>query len=548
MSDSAALNHDPSSIKGSSQDSGSRYLSLINGVMKRLSRPTTLLIALFALTTWAYLAITIPINDDEAVHYQPIFCLMYPFSNLSAFAERCESLELQIFGRWLPLRAYTYIGCSSAIFFFPIWWLFNDPLAIRIWTGILWVANGVLLSRILRIPWALSVTTIMLSTPVLAQHVVDTGPTSFQFLMIELVILSCLKALGSRGIFLACGLGILSGLLAFLAVEQKAFAVYGAPFAMYLLLAGYLRRVWTDRLINRIVRFICFSVGATAIFAPLTYTLFYSLAKYGGRYIDVMRNAARPLSFGQIEQWQKHFQDLVNRFAFMPGAYFHRNYNSVMVPDYPLNYTTAPFTVLVATGLICSIIFIFSRKWRELSLLLLAGLLSFIDLVLIARSDSSWAGHHIIFANIVIIVGVATALASLSRRLIPIMVPAICYILYVNLHPAWYISLTNPTDISDRSRDQILKIVNEDDFASRHLVLHISWGAYFIDSLIGPPSQAVAREKEITPAVRKLAADNHRLLAVVKLHQDGWEKTEEAVGLSLIAAPENGRWELWAER
>jgi hypothetical protein len=473
---------------------------------------------------------------------------MYPFSNLSAFAERCESIELFLFGRWLPLRSYTYLGSSSAFLFFPFWSLIHDPIVVRIFSGILWFANGYLISRCVRVNWIIIMTVVMLSTPVLAQSIIDSGPSSLQFLMIESCVLLCLRALAKRSFLIVMLYGILAGLCSFVAIEQKAFAVHGAAFALFILTTGYLRNSWNNNLSQRLARFCIFVAFSAATAAPLLYKLFFAMAKYGGRYIDVMLNASRSLNIGQLEQWKKHFWWLFDHFALMPGAYFHRNYNFVTLPDYPPNLELNHLKIWVAASVLCFVVLAIKRDWRNLFLIPLSWILAFVDLVMISKSDAAWAGHHTIFAHIVIIVGVATAIGAIAkRRLLLVAIPVVSIIAFLNLQTTWGVIQGRPANTCDQSRDIILKVVDQEPFASEHLVLHLSWGAYFLDSLFGPKSQALARSDVITSEIRKLAANNGRKLAVVKLAQPGWERSEDALGLRIHTAPTGGSWELWVQ-
>jgi hypothetical protein len=232
----------------------------------------------------------------------------------------------------------------------------------------------------------------------------------------------------------------------------------------------------------------------------------------------------------------------------MPGAYFHRNYNFVTLPDYPLNLEVNHLKIWAGASVLCFLILAIKRDWKNLLLIPLSWILAFFDLVMISKSDAAWAGHHTIFAHIVIIVGVAASIAAIAKkRQLLIAIPVISLIAFFNLKATWSVVQGKPADTCDRSRDVILKVVDQEPFASEHLVLHLSWGGYFLDSLFGPKSQALARNDVVTPEIRKLALESGRKLAVVKLTQPGWERSQDAAGFKIHTAPAGGSWELWVQ-
>jgi hypothetical protein len=507
--------------------------------------------AFLCLSVWIFLAIHIPINNDEAIHFQPIACRAYPFSWMHQFRERCAEKDLRLFDVWLPIRSFWYAGSSSALFFVPLWWVFHDPLAIRLWEGILWLLSGYLLSRIILVPWSIVASVVLLSIPFLAQHVLDTGPIAWQLVMLQAAILLIIKAVSRPTIWKPLLYGVLAGVCIFFAIEQKVFVVYATPLCVYLLCAGMFARwnSFADRSMKGLYGRLMLTGLVTATVVTLLVGLLFSAQDRNGIiYWKDLKGRASLFSVSQLQQWNAHFWDLLSRYGFRPVTYFHRNYGHQLVhlDSFAVGETAEKF-LLVVLGIIF-LLLLRERRWGQLILVLIAPFAAIGSLFLIARSTNADFGHHVIFAHIIVLIGVAIGIASIAKRYRLISLIIVGALLYLNVRPCWSVAYLPPALHADPTRNEIFKIVDQEEFASKSLVVHIDWGTYYIDALFGPKSQAVTWFDKIELSTFKpIAQKDNRKVAFIKPHVPGWDAQGKELGLRLYARSSSGQWDLWVE-
>jgi hypothetical protein len=502
------------------------------------------------------MSLNVPLNNDEAVHFQPIACKAFPNAQLHRFREACGVKDLNIFGFRLPLRSYHYAGVSGSLAFIPFWWLIAAPIALRVSTGVLWLANSIVLSRLLMLPWALVMGVVMLSTPIFAQHLIDTGPVAWQLLVLE-----CGVWLAVRGFMSSSLLGMfffsgLAGLCAFLAFEQKGFVVNGAFLVLYLFIVAAFRRGMFRGDGAKIVVTKILTNGITfgLVAGGLLWVLLTATTMEGNSYYTALQNATRNYSFSELEVWTGHFMVFVRDFILFPAKYFHRVYDvsDIVSRDQELVAAAWLFRIIAGVALLLAV----ERKWAHLGLLALALLMAGGNLFLIARAQMAWAGHHVIFAHILLFIGLAVALGALLPRRSLLVVPAVVFLLYLQIKPWRTLVHATPKVESDPSRMELIAIVDQPDFASKHIVTHLSWGTYFIDALFGPKDQLVNWvDTPEQPELESLAVSQKRQLAFLRFEcsksdprsQMVWDQYAQRKNLTLQATSSSGKWQLWVE-
>lgn len=516
----------------------------------------SLLLLVVAVATWGYMSWNIPFNNDEAVQFHTIACELFPNAQLHKFREGCGVKNLNVFGYSLPLRSYTYIGVSGALAFIPFWWIVAAPIALRIWTGFLWLASSVVLSRLLLVPWALVMTVVMLSTPVFAQHLIDTGPIAWQLLLLEFGVWLVVTALTCSSLWRIVLLGGLAGLCAFLAFEQKGFVVYGACFALYLFIVATFRRGLLRELGLRLglLRFVTCGGAFALVSSALLGILLSAKTIEGGSYYTALQSATKNYSINELESWVSHFMTFIRDFILFPTRYFHRVYDVAGLVSRESDFFAVMCLSGVAAG--AALLLAIERKWAYIGLLILSVFLAGGDLFLMARAQMAWAGHHVIFAHVIIFVGLAVALNALLPRYAVLVIGAIGLLLYEQVTPWQTLVNAKPQVESDPSRMELLEIVDTPNFASNYVVTHLSWGTYFIDALFGPRDQIVTWvESPEQPELEQIARSRQRRLAFFRFEcsksdprsQLIWDEYAKRKGMALRATSSSGKWELWVE-
>lgn len=502
-------------------------------------------VLLGSLALWAYMSLRIPFNDDEWVHFQPIACRLFPNGMLhrQPFREWCGAMDLVIAGTPLPLRAYTYIGVSQALVFLPFWEIIQSPIALRICTGTLWLLNSFLLARLLVAPWTLVMSVAMLSTPIFSQHLIDTGPFSLQFTMILLAVTALLTALGSKTWIRSAAWSVIATIPAFVAFETKPAAVFGAPAGVLLLVSGYVRRgigrLWPWK--NLVLRALLVGSVHLVVLAPLGWWYINLKMINGEPYWGALLANNENYSLARLPEWQHHAKELFETFVVYPSTFFHRTFGTTrMESPIFVTYMEAIFGIV-------ALLLVALRKWRYLGLFLLSLILTIISFALISRSTRSWAGHHMVYPMMLPFIGLTVSLAALLPRLWWCVAPIVCTLLYLQVPTFVGLTSLKALNHSDPAKNEILSIVNEPTFAATHVVVHLSWGAFFQDSLFGPASQVVIwSDFPKAPEIDALAAETNRRIAYIRLQSDPRNATTpQERGWKLLAVSSSGGWELW---
>ena len=515
----------------------------------RAARFTSLFISLIvlggSLALWVYMSLRTPFNDDEWIHFQPIACHLFPNGMLhrQPFREWCGAMDLFVFGARLPIRAYSYIGVSQALVFLPFWEIVQSPMALRICTGTLWLLNSLLLARLLVAPWALVMCVAMLSTPLFSQHLIDTGPFAFQLTMLLLAITGLLNALASESRARLVAFSVIATIPAFLAFEQKATVVFAIPAAVLLVLSGYVRReigrTWSWKTV--LIR--CYSVGIfhLGVLIPLLWWYINLKMINGDPYWGQLLANNDSYSLSRLDDWKYHARELFETFVIYPSTFFHRTFGVTRI-ELPVFVTYMEIIFGVVALLLVAL-----RKWRYLGLLILSLVLTAVSFALVSRSVRSWAGHHMVYSLMIPFLGLTVSLAALLPRLWWCVVPIVSALLYVQVPTFVQLTSGKALDHSDGAKEEILAIVNEPSFAASHVVVHLSWGAFFQDALFGPPSQVVVWSDFPKAAeIDALAAETQRKVAYIRLQSDPRSaSTPQERGWKLLAVSSSGGWELW---
>lgn len=536
--------HSSSDASGELRSEAARSASRI---LRILSLTISVVVLAASLGLWGYMSLRTPFNDDEWIHFQPIACTLLPNGKLhrQPFREWCGGKDLFVNGVGLPLRAFGYSGASQALFFLPFWEVVKTPMILRFYTGTVWLVNSFLLARLIVAPWALVMCVAMLSTPLFSQHLIDTGPFALQFTMVLLTVSALLKAIRSSSNFKTVAFSALAAMPAFLAFEQKPAVVFAMPTALLLFLSGHVRRETGHTLSWRPLLLKAPLVGTAyiAVLAPLLHWYLNLKMINGEAYWGALVATNENYSWNQLQEWREHARELFQTFAIYPSTFFHRTFGvSRIEPLLFLPYMKVIF------GLV-ALLLVMLRKWRYLGILLLSLALTAISFALISRSIRSWAGHHMVFALMLPFLGLATSLSALLPRLWWCVVPIVSALLYVQVPTFVKIVSGKALDHSDAAKNEILAIVNEPTFAATHVVVHLSWGAFFQDSLFGPPSQVVTwSDYPKAPEIDVLAAETNRRVAYIRLQSDPRNaSTPRERGWKLLAVSSSGGWELWEQ-
>jgi hypothetical protein len=363
--------------------------------------------------------------------------------------------------------------------------------------------------------------------------------------MLLLSLLLIVRAIFSRSLVAASALAIISALPAFLAFENKAAVVFAIPAALTLFMGAFLRRYNKEEVCRWrfILKMALVVTLFAAVLAPLIWYYVHLNTAAGQPYWRELFSRGRSYSINQIALWRKHAGDLFGTFVLYPSSFFHRVYGFTRIES------GNSLLLLGLIELFTASLLVFRRKWGYLILLLLSLVLSVASFCLVTRSVESWAGHHLVYALMIPFFGIAISLAALWPNSRGFVLAIILALLYVQVPTFIKVASARPLDHSDGAKNEILSMVNEPGFAAQHLVVHLSWGAFFQDSLFGPPEQMLTwSDDPKDPGIARLAAESGRKVVYIRLKSDSRSLgVPEQQGWKKLAVSSSGGWELWAE-
>jgi hypothetical protein len=557
------------------------------------------ILALAAFTAiWCFFALKVPFNMDEAIHYQPVACLQFPYARWHEFREACGEKELFLF-TWLPLRSFHYAGALSNIAFYPFWLVWNGPLVLRFFGFILGIGSLVIFSRLVRVSLWLGVLTLGLFPPFLFQHVVDTGPIAWQLFwglagsaafakgFEAVVALRVANVLRWKDVLGPFGLALFAGVSFFLVLEQKLFGVFFFPFFASTLalrwrdevaksflfgLKGLRQFEFSWKVFNFSAAFkksewmlnMCSFVAVTAaVTAGLLNGLMSLETRLGSTYGSVLHSNASRLTTDEVElHAEKLFHFLAN-YVFQPEQYLHRIYG-FSAGDWYVRVGTLqeqwmkvseqpnaiwPLLGVLLLPLCCLVV-------RRSAFLWCSGLLcaGFAILVAIVNVRYSWAGHHVIAAHLFVALAALAALVHLKSFRAGIVV---CMLSAVSAFSYWQAARLDESRVlahSSRSREELFRFVDNPEFARSHFLVHLNWGTYYIDALFGPRDQLVTyiepfHEAEHFARISGTAKTLGRKVAFLGRSNDqpSWQAFLRKKGMSTLAVSSDGLWTLWGE-
>jgi hypothetical protein len=488
----------------------------VRAVAPRLLLPVTLLLA----TVLALLSPrVVPYDMDEFAAYHPLGCAAFPVSRVeNRFRERCGEydLTLPLVGARLPLRSYLYIGSLPVVPYWPFWRFFRDPVSARVQGAFFWVGSLLLLARLLRnsLPGVLLPAHLFPFLP--AAVLVDTGPVGLSLLLLLSALLVLRGAVLSpdRGALL----GGLGGLLLFLGLFAKlvfAFCLPGVALLVLFWARGPRARAGLRT-----------AVSAAAVFLPLALLLLLARTEDGARYVEVVSRArlvADPSEAGGV--------------ALGLGAYLLRA-NLVL----PRIFTIpgSPLDVLPALALLG--ILVLGRRDPEVGAYTLAGALTFLATNVSTRASEA---HHAAFFALFLVAAAGQALRGAGR--------AATLAAAGSLLLVWgSLALRLPgAEVDPRrnfEKDALLATIRREDLEEKTLVLHASWGTYYIAHLFGGKGNAELFSKkflddpELLGEVKARATALGRGILLVTRKAERLEEADRVLGPRLHSIEEGAWW------
>ncbi|MBV6340888.1 MAG: hypothetical protein SFH39_09030 [Candidatus Magnetobacterium sp. LHC-1] len=425
-------------------------------------------------------ATKVPPNMDEYLQYHQLGCYFFPNATENVFREGCYGYyDLKIFGKFLPLRSFLYVGFTPSLFYLPMYLLWPYYLSARVMGIFALLVITFVIHRLVKLPLWLSGLIVLFSFPVVFQCITDRGPVLYQMaLMFVMLYLSSRPPSPSRG--------ALAGLVMFVCIEQKPFFVNFIPAT--LIVAFFLLKPLFDSgdRAERLNILKSLLIAAVVAAAP-TLILMTAETRYGCRYYnDLLRlNSVSPLDFtSQLYHLKKNLIPSMVDFA--------RFANSI----YDVRDTATTLTALLWVSF--AAIFVMGQVYAARDIgtrrnaLLAAGLGAFVlCLYLVNLSPHSWRGHHYVMAFPFLLLALALSVEYIYRHRRALALSLVLIVAVLNIGIAGKVLQTTPHWHDDWSKVRVLDYLRQDDIAARYVYVIPDWGIYCLFALYGSKQQIV---------------------------------------------------------
>ncbi len=483
---------------------------------KRLARIFPILLVLAGLGATLLYVSRIPFNMDEFVPYRPLACSpsFFPFNSLNdtPFRLPCSSLLLTLPGTSLPLPllSYPYIGSLRSFFYLPLYLFWSNPLSHRLLGFVFLVIQAYLLKKIARrISYAESFLFLLFFFPYAYLLFMDTTSIEWHTTSIFLSFLLM------RGWFASArhpknysppegesedkktpkkpfpSLPMIAlALTLFLGVWAKLVYFWILPSVGILFL--FFSYTYRFSILRHKKQFLSSAAVGILLFSFLTAIFLFSSSLSGERLYQQITGAPIRSPIETIVNFPK---SVVAFWLFNP---FEAMQKSFSVPNILPLYLLIPASVYAVVLFFVGIPILWYAKHRRhirrslthapslLPIILLA--LFWVSLVIASASKQIGHLHHIIIFFPFLILGFFLLLNSFSAKIRwAILLPFIALNLFFYLN-TWSFPIRT---YDDWSKVKVLHRLSDPILARNYLYITVDWGMYTIQSLYGPPEQAV---------------------------------------------------------
>ncbi|KJU82911.1 conserved hypothetical protein, membrane [Candidatus Magnetobacterium bavaricum] len=436
------------------------------------------LIAAISISIFLFATI-VPPNMDEALQYKHLVCYFFPNASENVFREGCGNgcYDLKIFGKFLPLRSFGYLGFTSSLFYLPMYLIWPYYLSARVMGILALLIITYVIHRLSRTPLWLSGLIVLFSFPVVFQCITDRGPVIYQMALMFVLLYLMTRPINPLR-------GVLIGLIVFVCIEQKPFFINFIPAVI--IVAFYLLKPVFDAG-DKAARLSMLKslLIAMVVAAVPTFILFTAETRYDCRYYDELLRlkGASPLDFSiQIQDLKKNLIPYFVDFS----SFANSQYNvKGMVDKLTVSIWTS-FLAIIVIGQVYARCISGSRH----STLLISSLGAFLlSLYIINMSPHVQKGHHYVIAFPFLLLGIAVSVGYIYRYRRALAVFLVIIVAVLNIAVAYKTVQLPINEDNDRSKVKVLDYMRQDDISSRYVYVFPDWGIYCLFALYGSKKQ-----------------------------------------------------------
>ena len=475
-----------------------------------------------------------PYNMDEFIHYNAILSSL-PGNNIVYYSNPYK-LNFLNTGLILPLRAFDYAGSFPALYYYPIYLIWNSPLSARA-LGLVFLCTGAFFAaRTFRLSFKYVALGLLFLFPYVYQHAVDTGPVGLHILSIYVIYVFMDRWLGTLHMRYISAITV----LIFLCIWTKLSYFWMTPgiFIFFLLHVGRHRKYLCSR--KNIFRLSTQSAVAAVALIVLVGSLLLSTSP--------VNSFVQPL-LGELRASRSHtLPDLWNgawKQSWIVGALMH-----------PLEATQRTF-LFAAPGLVerlysmmlylfvpVTLILLFIRSfWRDdyphrkallrsLILPLILYIAFLVTVVMIIRTVNAGLMHHAILSLPFLVLAILATMrcvldSHLPKLLVQRTLSAVC-IVFIGINLYFFAAFPSQQLHPSEHTSKLLahRIMNTGTIPERFTILIIDWGAYFYEGLYGSSQKSTLmvdglHDPNLLKEIRDEVRQHGRKLIVMFINDQG---------------------------
>jgi len=445
------------------------------------------LIILLGFFTYYAIVKRAPINMDEFSQYHTIICNHYEFNKLNVFREACGMYDLVLPGtdNALPLRSYGYGGSLAALYYYPLFSLWQSPDSARMLGYLFILLQAWVLGRILKQKFAYILVGLVAFFPYYYQIIVDTGIVQFYTTATLFICYFLERWFATRK--WQCIVGV--GILLFLNIYARLSFVFGVPALVVI----SLYHLWKNRLslVLYLPKLIKQGILALIVMGVPLALYFLSTSALDRSIQPILAEAGRGShSWAEMLKISTYLDSELLRRFFSPLEATSRGYDMQKIGIIPVIYSAILFGVPVLTILVQWIQRL--RKKSNINSKIVLYIIAFIVTVLFMfKSTDTKHMHHAMMAYPFLVLAWSYLIIDLIGRFKRVGIIIITGLIVFNGY--FYLTFTNQKVMiyDDASKVKVNEILNSDYLASKYFYVNPNWGTYFYQALYGPKNQSV---------------------------------------------------------
>ena len=494
-----------------------------------------------------FFSIYVPFNMDEFCHYHVLGCQYYPLNQLNHFREACNAYDLApLPNLYLPLRSYHYEGIVQCFLYYPLFLLWHSPYSARLLGVIMLGLQAFLLHRLFRTNILVSFIFLLFYMPYAFQHIVDTGPISFQTTSVFLIYYLLEQWMTSMRVNkkLSWQYPLSIGTVMFLDIWSKLAYFAMLPALVFMILYSLIMDLRISYSLSKLKILVCNLLIMIASVTIPTFLLLNSIDRNGKKYSYLLQH---PGILGIL-----NFSKLPLLFYFTnPLLAAHRIFN---FDNAPLVTSEGVLLIYLAVIFIAWGIISLRFKNTKTTFLILNLFYFFMTLFLLSKSRETWAMQHVVLSMPFLVIAFFYLFSKIDnhkfRILFAIFFIAINLSLYLKLPHLQYNDSNHPSKI------QLNELLNN-KFADKYVFIVIDWGMYYIKSLYGKNDQCVLYieplndKKQIIQLKEGLNKIHRKALFIGRTDSDSNLKlieTEFPTLANLNTPFDTGKWQVLYEK